>query len=274
MKWLERYAAIAGCLVVALSAAGCNDLELKSSWRDRDITIDGDARDWRGLTTYVEKGNIAVGVANDGEDLYLCLHTPTREVAGQILMRGLTVWFDPGGGRKLGFRCPIGAEGMPRPAGEKMEREDMEDRILDMVGAAAGEVEVLGADDKVYGRFATADVQGLQIALGYTDGRIVYEIKLPLDKTEERPYALGVDWEKKVSIGFVTPEVDMEAMRASMDDGPPDGVRGGGMRGGGPGGGMPGGRPGGMRGGLMPEAVDLWCTVDLARAAREEGSQE
>ena len=124
MNGMRRSAAVLMCLVLALAAAGCNELELASSWRDRDIEIDGDATDWRGLTTYVEEGNIAVGVANDSEDIFVCLHSPTREVAGQIVIQGLTVWFDPegGGGRELGFHCPRGMDEKPGPGSMDMGR--------------------------------------------------------------------------------------------------------------------------------------------------------
>jgi hypothetical protein len=264
---LVRSVVIGGCLLVVASLTGCSDLELESTWRDRDIVIDGDARDWRGLTTYVEKGNIAVGVTNDRRDLFLCLHSPTREVAAQIVMRGLTVWFDPDGGtgRTLGIRCTIGMQDMPRPGEAMTDREKMREMVLERVGEAASEVEILGPDDQVYGRFPVGDLTGLEIAVAYTGGRIVYELKLPLTKTEDSPYALGVNWEKKVSIGFVTPEIDMgamrEAVRESMDDRQPPG--GGGRGGGVPGGGMPGGGPsGGMRGGV-PEPLDLWCKANL-----------
>lgn len=261
-------------LVLAVSAAGCNELELASSWRDRDIVIDGDARDWRGLTTYVEEGNIAVGVANDGEDMFVCLHSPTREVAGQIVIHGMTVWFDPegGGARELGFHCPMGTGEMPKPGSMDMERGEMKDLIAEMVEVAAREVEILGPDGLVYGNFSTAEIDGLEIALGYTDGRIVYELRLPLEKTEARPYALGASWEKNVSISFVTPEVDMEAMRESMresmGDRPPPGGGPGGGRGGG--GGPGGGMPGGMSPGGAPQAVELRCKVALASGASLE----
>ena len=269
MEWIARRVAALICLAFAFSTAGCNELEVASAWRDRDIVIDGDARDWRGLTTYVEEGNIAVGVANDGEDLFLCLHSPTRDVAGQIMMRGLTVWFDPNGGsgKQLGFHCPMGAGEMPQPGSMSMDREEMKSRIEEMVEGAARQVEILGPDGLVYGTFATAEVTGLDIALGYTDGRIVYEIKLPLEKTDERPYAIGANRGKKLGVGFLTPEVDMEAMREagpeSLGDRPP----GGGM----PGGGMPGGgMPGGMRAGGAVKLVELWCRVELAAQGPEQ----
>lgn len=281
-KWSCGRVIVAGLLLSASFLAGCNELELKSAWRDREIVIDGDATDWRGLTTYVEKGNIAVGVTNDADDLFICLHSPTSEVAEQIVMRGLTVWFDPEGGfdKRFGIRCPMGG-GEMRKRGDRgeMDRGAMKNAIAGMVDQAANQIELLGPDNLGYGTFAAGDVQGLEIALGYVNGRIIYELRLPLEKTEEQPYALGVNWEKKVGIGFQTPEFDMEAMREemgeAMGDRPPGG---GGGPGGGPGGGMGGDAGGGMpagggRGGGgppganrdMPEPVELMCRAELAR---------
>ncbi|MGD9401868.1 MAG: hypothetical protein PVF95_06340 [bacterium] len=268
-KWPDERAVVAGLLFTVFFLAGCDELELKSAWRDREIVIDGDATDWRGLTTYVEEGNIAVAVANDAEDLFICLHSPTREIAGQIVMSGLTVWFDPEGGfdRRFGVHCPVGGY-MPRRGGrETMDRDEMKDTIDGMVDEAANLIELLGPDNTVYGTYAAGDIEGLEIALGYVSGRIIYELRLPLERTEERPYALGVNWEKKVGIGFLTPEIDMEAigegMSGEMGERPPGG--GGGR--GGPGGGMPvgpgGGAPPGMKGGT-PEFIELLCRAELA----------
>jgi hypothetical protein len=262
-KWSDRWVLAAGLALVATLLVGCNELEIESAWRDREITIDGDATDWRGLTTYVEEGNIAVGVANDEDDLFVCLHSPTREVAGQIVLRGLTVWFDPDGGseKRFGVRCPMGTGELPEFGDERMDRNSMREMIVEMVDEAARRIELLGPDNLVYGTFAAGDIQGLEVALGYTDGRVVYELRLPLERTDERPYALGVDWEKKVGVSFVTPEVDMEAIGDAMGESMGDRPPGGGGRGGG---GMPGGgMPRGMRGG-MPEPVELKCKAVLA----------
>jgi hypothetical protein len=296
-KRLRRIVLLLCALLPASLLVGCNELELKSAWRDRDILIDGDATDWRGLTTYVEKGNIAVGVANDRENLFVCLHSPTREVAGQIVLRGLTVWFDPEGGPdgRLGFHCPLGADEMPgtgddspapgddstlpgegtprragmmsRPGGPMTDRDEMREMIIETVDQAAREVEVLGPENLVYGTFPIGDIQGLEISLGYADGRIVYELKLPLEKTEDRPYALGVNWDKKVGIRFVTPEFDMEAMReamrVTMGDRPPGAMpAGGGMH-----------RGAGVSG-RMPEPVELTCRAELASPPEEGGPQD
>ena len=277
MKRMKRCSSrplyIATCLVLTAFLAGCNELELKSNWRDRDIVIDGDAREWSGLTTYVEKGNIAVGVTNDDENLFLCFHSPTREVAGQIVMHGLTVWFDPEGGsdKDLGIHCPIGVQGMPPYHEMSQDRRKMKDMIQERIAEAASRVEILGPENQVHGDFPVMDIPGIQVAVAYTDGRIVYELKLPLNTTDETPYALAVNWDKKVGLGLVTPEIDMEAMREAMGSRtPPEDIGGpGGMM---PGDGVPGGggMPGGGRGGGMhrgmPQPVEIWCRVELTPA--------
>ena len=133
-KWLGRWVVLAVCSVFIASVVGCV-LELESTWRDRDIVIDGAAEDWRGLTTYVEEGNLAVGVVNDDEDLYVCLHSPNREVAAQIVLRGLTVWLDPDGGvdRTLGVHCPIGGTEIFKPGREALDRTKMKEMITEAV---------------------------------------------------------------------------------------------------------------------------------------------
>jgi hypothetical protein len=308
-RW-ERWGTAAG-LLAAIWLCGCNEVNLTSAWRDRDIVIDGDPREWTGLTTYIEKGNIAIGITNDDRDLYICLHSPTSEVAGQILMRGLTVWFDPDGGRgkKLGIRCPLGggstagsrgmrapvdttggapdsdywgdrggrpgSAGMAGPGGMPTDRGSLKDMIAEMVPNAAAEFEVLGPDGKVCGTFAAGEVPGIQIALGYVDGRIVYELKIPLAQSEDGSYGIGASRDKELGIGFVTPEIDMDAAREAMrkagerdrpEGAPPgDGMSGGGV----PGGGMPGGGMHGGRGGRgsIPEPVEVWCKARLTWTA-------
>jgi hypothetical protein len=254
----------AACLLFVAGFAGCGVLELQSAWRDREIIIDGDASEWIGLTTRVEKGNLSVGVVNDDENIYLCLYTPNTEVAGQVVFGGLTLWLDPDGGidRKLGIHCPIGARGPAGKDRDVADRREMEEMLAEMLSGAGQEVEILGPDNEVLDRYTAETLPGIEVALGYSD-RLAYEIKIPLYESEEHPYALRVDWDQKVGIGFVTPEPGLGSAR----EGP--GV--------GPGGGMPDlgeppmgaagppGGPGRMRSaGRMPEPLDLWCRARLA----------
>jgi hypothetical protein len=86
-------------------------------------------------------------------------------------------------------------------------------------------------------------------------GAIVYELKVPLAVTADRPYAIGTRPGAVLGVGLEATRLDTSGMRPRM------GMRGmGGAMGGGRGGGgrMGGGRP------EMPEPLNLWAKVHLA----------
>jgi hypothetical protein len=259
-------------LVVLLSAsvlAGCGGIDLNSTWRDRDVDIDGVPAEWQGTTTYVENPNIAIGVMNDAECLYISLSSPVSDVANQIVLRGLTVWFDPEGGkqRAFGIHCPIGVQVRPddnsQMTGRNKDRRAFQEMVLENVEGSAENLEILGPyeDDRIM--LSSAEAHGIEVAVGHKDGRFVYELKVPLQADEMRPYAIGAEKDRPIGIGVETPQIDMEALREGMGGGMPEGGMPGG---GGRGGGM---RPGGGRGGSwgpgqIPKRLQIWGKIQLA----------
>lgn len=104
-----------------LLLSGCGStIDLTSSWKEREIIIDGNRSDWSGKTTYYEKHDISLGFRNDQDFLYLCVFTSNRSTQMQILSGGMTVWLDPEGNenKQFGFRFPIGGQRnmMPPPS--------------------------------------------------------------------------------------------------------------------------------------------------------------
>ena len=253
---------------VALTS-GCGEEEIESKWRDREITINGIADEWQGTRTYIEDPNIAVGVMNDENHLYLSLSTPVRSVAAQIVTLGFTVWLDPDGGKDktFGIRCPIGFEDfkmMGEAAGEP-------DRLKELFGQAAERLEILGPAGGGSVMMVNDGSSGIEVGVSHRDGTFGYELKIPLTTDSGAAYALGSGMSQLVGIGFETPQVDMEAIREAMGGDMPrgGGWPGGGLEGGPPGGDMGGGMPGGgMRGGRMrggrPEPIEIWAKVTLA----------
>jgi uncharacterized membrane protein YgcG len=98
--------------------------------------------------------------------------------------------------------------------------------------------------------------------MGYFEGKLVYELRVPLVQDEKHPHAIGMDVSEPIGIGFETAELDREQIREKMGGGMPSGGRG--MPGGGEkgGGGKSGGR--GSRGGEAPRRLELWTKVELA----------
>jgi hypothetical protein len=283
----------------ALAVAGCSKTyEFDSAWRDRAIVVDGNNEDWEGVTSYIDEAKIAVGILNDERFLYvnLVLWEPTQRM--QAMGMGLTLWFDPEGGKEktLGIRYPLGMEGggpfggepfrggrpEGRPQGDgpqdgerqdgnrrgtradRENPEEMQGKFLE----AATELEVLGPRDIDRHRYDLTDAGGVEVRVNPLKDCLVYELKVPLQKEPGDKFALGVAAGEKIGVVLETPEMERPQM--------PGGPGGGGGRppGGGPGGGMGGGRrpsggmgmPGGGRG-SPPEPLELKAKIRLAAAS-------
>ena len=267
-------------LGAVLLLTGCGGMEFESVWMDGGVAIDGVPLDWRGATTWVESPNVAIGVKNDEHYLYLCVSSPVREIATQIAMRGFTVWLDPEGkkGKTFGIRCPVGptmGTGRPDKLGDvAQDRDKFMEVVVDRLKGAGNVMEILGPGEENSVRLTAGDASGIEVALGYYDGRVVYELKVPFRRGEEHPYAIGSDGKSRIGIGFQTPEIEMEKiMEAKGGESPGGDMRGGGPPGGGaPSGGPPGGsgmgggrRPGGPPGN-MHKPIDIWARIVLAAA--------
>jgi hypothetical protein len=237
---------------------GCGStLRLESTWRDREINIDGKSEDWSGVKYYFEDISVSVGLMNDERNLYVSLLTDNRMVIGQIMMRGLTFWLDPKGGKNktFGIKFPIGrqqGEMMTPESMEKLDREELMERFQE----ALAELEVLGPNQEVVERLPVDEAKGIDVRIRTEGGSLVYEIEVPLSPSEQHPYAVGAQAGDTFGFGFDSPKLEMQR---------PGGMPGGG-RGGGPPRGVGGmGRmpPGGM-GFRMPERLKIWAIVELA----------
>jgi hypothetical protein len=253
-------------LLIISSLAGCKKLELNSQWRQGNITIDGINREWKEATTFLENENILVGVMNDDEYLYLSLITNDRFMWNRMTGMGFTIWFDPAGGKKkvFGIQYPLGMQEMGVPMMGWRGSDENREKRHEIIEQSLNELKILGADKDDWDRMLVKDATGIEVKVNNDSSSFVYELKVPLMKSEQHPYAIGVEPGAPVGIGLEMQKIDREKMWAG---------RGGGMhgRGMGPPGGMRGGMggppAGGMRGGMerprMPEPLKLWMKVKL-----------
>ena len=275
------------CLASAMCGCG-GAMQLSSVWRDREIVVDGSDSDWRGATAYVKGSNLALGIRNDNDYLYACVIMMDRQMQMQMMATGFTVWFDPEGGKEktFGIHFPLGMQGQQPPTapGGRGNPSGNPEEVQKLLEQTQRELEIMGPSKKDRERMLLMQAQGISVKIGSTQGFLVYELKVPLRKSTEHPYAIGVDSGHAVGVGFETTEINLEKMREQMDGmaGPPGGgggmPPGGGGMGGPPGGGggMPpggggmggppgGGRPGmGSPGGEQPQGLKLWTRVQLA----------
>ncbi len=251
-------------LVMSFVFVSCDNYEFKSRWKDRDIDVDGLSRDWLDTLTYVAEFNVSVGIANDTDYLYICAVVENPLVRMQVMRQGLTVWFDPKGGRKktMGLRFPLGSQGMREPPADLAEEPDM-DKLQRTFPMSLNELEILGPDRMEKQRMRKSEAKGIDVAMNFSSGKLVYELKIPLIKSSDFPYAVNVKPGSSFGIGIETsPRRDMGqsprrktgGMRRPTGGGNPGmGGRGGmGQMSG-------GGRPG------MQKKLKLWLSVSMSQ---------
>lgn len=250
------------------SLAGCKKLELNSHWREQDINIDGINEEWENATTYVDDENILIGVMNDSEFLYVSLLSNDRFMWNRMTGMGFTIWFDFKGGRKkrFGIQYPLGFQEMGEPMMGWGDHEQNREKRHEIIEQSLLELKVLGSDEDDWDRMLVKDATGIEVKVNNDNRSFVYELKIPLMKTDKHPYAIGIEPGETVGVCLEMQKVDRERMMAG---------RGGGMRGGGmgPPGGIPGGFDGPLRGGVpggieRPKMIDplkLWMKVKLEK---------
>jgi hypothetical protein len=272
-------------LGLSVTAGAAKRARIDSHWPDREIAIDGDSGDWTGpLAPLDGKHPINAAVANDGQSLYLVLSTSDATVRRQIMRQGLTVWFDPSGGQKkhFGIKFPVGFTpdaggrdglggrgrrggpggfGRPRGAGEG-----------DVPGVTEGSrdgpdqaepstrLEVYGPAKDDAHNFTADAAPGIAVKVGQVEGYVVYELKVPLARTSETPYAIEANPGSAIGLGLETQKFERPQRMGGF------GGSGGGMGGRGGGIGRRGGGTGDRRNGAfeVPKPLKVWATIQLA----------
>jgi len=287
---MRRYGlAIPFAALLALALGGCRQ-ELPSTWRDREITIDGKNPDWAGAEAYFsEEQGVKIGLANDDQYLYVYLATWHRQLERQVLMNGLTVWLDAKGGKgkTFGIQYPLmktmepgdarfgarrdigGASGGPpdrrssegtAPSASRGAFEGSSPGAADadpkaLAGLLAGARSLLTVVSPAEGEPRAVTMPdssglGVEAMIDIVNRTLIYELKVPLKRLAESGVAIGAEPGRTIGIGFVVGKRSMPSRGAGESRGP----EGSGMPGGDEGGGPPGGGggfPGGQGGGGM-----------------------
>jgi hypothetical protein len=248
---------------------GCKNQEMTSSWRDHEIVIDGTDEDWEGTHFYYnEELHLRVGMFNDDQFLYISIAASDRKISRQILDQNFTLWFDASGGETQTFGLRTARTGPPRDIAPRGTAPEIETRPMpDETPLPLPDLHVLGTDDKLlaYGSMKDASKWSIFAMLRFLQGRVVYELKIPLVKSDQARYAIGIGkLPETISVGFTTGKAEME--RGKNSRGPRGGGPPGGMSGGPPGRYMEGGpdRHGGAHGPQSITPINLWVKVHLS----------
>ncbi len=258
-------------ILLSFLAAGCSSIvtfETESRPLDHGIIIDGKADDWTGNIYTVEGERLSLGLYNDRDDLYVCLIANDPSSMSRIMDQGLTIWFDPSGGRKkaLGIKYPAGramapawdkesgrkpGDGAERPATAPADRRNGDGSVAPPEDMPR-EMEVVTADGRENRKLLIDEVPGLELRVLASYTSVVYELKIPLRQSAEHAIAVGIDPGKALGLGFETGKLNTGTRQPARPGSGPEG------------GGTP---PMGGTGGMGP-AGGMGQGVDFMAAAR------
>jgi len=227
----------------ALLVSGCGSTtQIPSSWRTPGVTVDSATRVWKSPFTPLKDTHLFIGMQNDSAFFYLRILAPEEEFRRRIAGPGMTVWLEAQDGKKLGILYPM--------------------------GTGIHDLEILGVEKNDRTLFSPLEVPGVSVRVGSSDGSSMYELKVPLQASKDRPYAVGAAPGSTFRIEIHT-EREVVGMREGGGRSP--GGEGGGYGGGGGGGGGfggggrgGGGRSGGQGGGAQLDPVDFKADINLA----------
>ncbi|MEO6324506.1 MAG: hypothetical protein ABIT01_16405, partial [Thermoanaerobaculia bacterium] len=174
--------ALAGAFVLLVTGPVQAE-QLRSSWRQADVRVDGVADEWGSRFVALPSVPIDAAVQNDDAYLYVCLRTKDDATKKQLLGVGLSLYLDATGkeDRAFGVRFPVGrlaARDTPDTGDAEMSR------ALEL-SVAGGEVMILGLED--VGRMRVAEALPLQTALGEQETALVLEFRVPLGFSVDTP---------------------------------------------------------------------------------------
>jgi hypothetical protein len=260
-KWLLL---LTLAIVVRPTANAAEHPRIQSDWRASVLVVDGRQDDWTGALSPLGDAPISIQAVNDNEFIYLRLAASDPDVRQLLTRRGLIVWFDQTGGtkKKLGIHYPVieAGSGDDERARGGFGRGRQGTGEGDGAGGdyeAPDRVDILGPG-KDDARSLTLDhASGVEVALRIIEGTAEYELKVPLVKTADHPYAIGATPGTTIGLGLETPKA--ERTSSSDRNGFGQGRRGGMGRRGPGGGGMS--REGGFH---AAKPIKVWSLVTLS----------
>src|SRR5258708_27301290 len=211
MKGMASATAGVGLWLGFLSVSAAARPHFVSQVRDGAITVDGKYEDWYGHLQPFGNEPIAIQFLNDGEFLYVRLTASDAATRMQIVRQGMTIWFDPGGGsrKKLGIKYPVVEGGGPGWLGGGPRRRG--GGVADEEIAPADRGDILGPG-KNDARSLTRDhLPGIDVPIRAEQGLLQHELKGPLARTADRPYAIEAAPGATIGVGLETAQGQQRA---------------------------------------------------------------
>lgn len=246
--------------IVLLSACSSSNV-LQNKWPTEEIKIDGNYQDWRNNLTVLPDQKISFGFTNDDKYFYMCLITEDRMKVFQMTRAGFITWFIPEGGSEntFGIKYPLPIKNISREQMQSMGRDMFQqgglDKVVNMVLEKQNEIQIVNSDKYSLSLLPLENKDGIKAKLGYTDGKFVYELKVPLAVHDDYDFQISSLPGDKMQIKFETEQAEAGAGR---------GAGGGMMQGGGQMSGAMRQGGGNMSRFQMPEPLNYSAEIKLA----------
>jgi len=225
-------------LSTTMFLAACEEEDVKalSSRLDREILIDGKDPEWQGVMQYYdEKSRTVVSFLYDEKYLFMRLASNDRNIQRQILVQGLTVWFEQPheGNRKTGVHFPVGLPREKRmsmfqrpPEEEKKTDKDPENRDDGLLEKGLVEIQLWGPGEYEQKTMPFKEMEKFDVAvkIGKTEKNLIYELRLPFTQSDKSRFGLLKPGKKGIRVGFQTGDGEENKGR-SMDTQPPNGEK-------------------------------------------------
>jgi hypothetical protein len=166
-----------------------------------------------------------VGVRNDDEYLYVLVKTVDLRAQMKVLRLGLTLWLAPEGKKagRLGIRYPtgIGEHGIPLFGTDSLRGLSGEQRKL--VAGSLHEMEIIGPGQENWVKVARDDSCAIHAAVRDTSEVVVYELRVPLKRTDGSPWGVGAAPGDRIIVEAETGDIRPVRKDPERSDGPQQG---------------------------------------------------
>ncbi|MEZ4908705.1 MAG: hypothetical protein R2771_13935 [Saprospiraceae bacterium] len=231
-------------IAVVVFAASCAKTPIfNSDYQKNQIQIDGNSNDWTGKTYFDSKSQVAYGVSNDRQNLYLLFKVSDESIQKKIMMAGLTVWIDTTGKTKsdIGVNYPVAEMGDMKHRDREMEFGQKPLQRKPFVKDSEGKAKMVlygfpYIDDET--TVNNLNNEGINAMVSIDQNKeLVYELKIPLNTIISNPNKYMEGGKKYLTVGFETGEMSMPSEKGDMPEGgqrpegAPSGSPGGGGRG-------------------------------------------
>jgi hypothetical protein len=277
-------------LLITVTFFGCGtSKEIISSWQSGDIKIDGSVSDWGKNIQLIPKEFFSVGFKNDDKFLYIGLTTSDRSKIFEIFRSGLIVWFKPDNPdyKTIGIKYPLtdmreGGMKMPEMDRGGIKPGDMNENgrprenpgaMFEKMLVTQNELEIINEDKYPLMALPLANKDGIEVKLGFSEEKFVYELKIPLAVEKQYSFTAGAIPGEKIKVIFETEKAEMtkrpeDGGGMKMGGGgqePPDGNEGQMPGGSGPNGAPGGGKRPGGKSRVSSDPLNYTFVLDLAK---------